>query len=59
MTDLQTLLLSALPLWITDDAYRRLMVCAFPMDGTVPTEDKKTEQIISHEEVRDYLKSHS
>lgn len=59
MTDLQTLLLSTLPLWITEDAYRRLMVCAFPMDGTSMSSDKNTEQAMTHEEVRDYMKSHS
>lgn len=60
MTELQTLLLSTLPLWITEDGYRRLMVTAFPMGGiTAVSVDKNTEQAMTHEEMRDYLKSHS
>lgn len=60
MTELQTLLLSTLPLWITEDGYRRLMVAAFPMGGvsSVST-NKKVEQAMTREEVREYLKSHS
>lgn len=59
MTDLQTLLLSTLPLWITEDGYRRLMVAAFPIEGAFIPSDKNIEQAMTHEEIREYLRSHS
>ena len=60
MNEIQTLLLSTLPLWITEDGYRRLMVAVFPLSGITATPiEKKVESTMTHEEVRDYLKSHS
>lgn len=48
MDEIQTLLLSTLPLWITEDAYRRLMVAAFPLNGIVASiEHKKAEQAMT------------
>lgn len=60
MNEIQTLLLSTLPLWITEDGYRRLMVAVFPLSGmhAEPIE-KKIESSMTHQEVRDYLRSHS
>lgn len=59
--EIQTLLLSMLPLWISTDGYRRLMVEAFPLNGVVtPTScEKEIEQSMTHEEVREYLLSHT
>lgn len=59
--EIQTLLLSTLPLWITEDAYRRLMVAAFPMNGATITmfQQKKAEQAMTLAEVREYLKTHT
>lgn len=60
MDEIQTLLLSTLPLWITEDAYRQLMVAAFPLNGTVVSfEQKKAEQAMSIPEIREYLKTHT
>ncbi len=59
MNEIQNLLLSTLPLWITEDGYRQLMVAAFPLNGATITDNKPSEQEMTHEEVRDYLKSHS
>lgn len=59
MNEIQNLLLSTLPLWITEDGYRRLMVAAFPLSGSATESIKPSEQAMSHEEARDYLKSHS
>jgi ClpP class serine protease len=60
MDEIQTLLLSTLPLWITEDAYRQLMVAAFPLNGTVVSfEQKKAEQAMSIPEIREYLKAHT
>ena len=60
MDEIQTLLLSTLPLWITGDAYRRLMVAAFPLNGIVASlEHKKAEQAMTLAEVREYLKTHT
>ena len=54
MDEIQTLLLSTLPLWITEDAYRQLMVAAFPLNGTVVSfEQKKAEQAMSIPEIRE------
>lgn len=41
MDEIQTLLLSTLPLWITEGAYRQLMVAAFPLNGTVVSFEQK------------------
>ena len=59
--EIQTLLLSTLPLWISTDGYRQLMVAAFPLNGvaTPISTDKEVEQTITHEEVREYLLSHT
>ena len=60
MDEIQTLLLSTLPLWITEDAYRRLMVAAFPLNGTVASlEHKNAEQAMTLAEVKEYLKTHT
>lgn len=60
MDEIQTLLLSTLPLWITEDAYRQLMVAAFPLNGAVVSfEQKKAEQAMSIPEIREYLKTHT
>lgn len=60
MNEIQTLLLSTLPLWVTEDGYRRLMVAAFPLSGmhAEPIE-KKIENSMSYQEIREYLLSHS
>lgn len=59
--EIQTLLLSTLPLWISTDGYRRLMVSAFPLNGvaTPISIDKEVEQTMTHEEVKEYLMSHT
>lgn len=61
MKDLQTLLLSSMPLWITEDGYRQLMVAAFPMSTAVVEKQKtpKIEEKMGLAEVKEYLKSHS
>lgn len=60
MNEIQTLLLSTLPLWITEDGYRRLMVAVFPLSGMSASPiEKKVEQGMTHQEVREYLRSHS
>lgn len=58
MNEIQTLLLSTIPLWITEDGYHRLMVAVFPLSGTSPvTIEKKVEASMTHEEIREFLKS--
>ena len=60
MDEIQTLLLSTHPLWITEDAYRRLMVAAFPLYSNVASiEHKRAEQAMTIAEVREYLKTHT
>lgn len=60
MDEIQTLLLSTHPLWITEDAYRRLMVAAFPLySNVVSIEHKRAEQAMTLAEVREYLKTHT
>lgn len=60
MNEIQTLLLSTLPLWITEDAYRQLMVTAFPLNGVmVNSKQKKEEQVMTDAEIREYLKTHT
>ena len=59
MDEIQTLLLSTHPLWITEDAYRRLMVAAFPLYRNVARiEHKRAEQAMTRAEVQEYLKTH-
>lgn len=59
--EIQTLLLSTLPLWITEDAYRRLMVAAFPLNGATISlpQQKQAEQAMTYAEVREYLETHT
>lgn len=65
--EIQTLLLSTLPLWITVDGYRQLMVTAFPLHRSVESPssiemtimEKRMEQSMTKEEVNEYLLSHS
>lgn len=60
MDEIQTLLLSTHPLWITEDAYRRLMVAAFPLYSNVASiEHKRAEQAMTIAEVREYLKTYT
>lgn len=60
MDEIQTLLLSTHPLWITEDAYRRLMVAAFPLYSNVASiEHQRAEQAMTLADVREYLKTHT
>jgi len=55
MNELQQLLLSSMPLWITVDGYRKLMLTAFPLSA-----QKKNENIdIANNDILEYLKNHT
>ena len=61
MKELQAILLSSMPLWITEDGYRQLMVAAFPMSAAVAEkqETTKIKERMGLAEVKEYLKSHT
>ena len=63
MKELQGLLFSSTPLWITEDGYRRLMVIAFPLpsaSGIMEKQDSpKIEQQMNLEETKKFLQSHT
>lgn len=54
MNELQQLLLSSMPLWITVDGYRKLMLTAFPLTG-----EKKSENTNLSSDILEYLKNHT
>ena len=61
MKELQAILLSSMPLWITEDGYRQLMVAAFPMSSAIveKQENTKIKEQMGLAEVKEYLKSHT
>ena len=58
MNELQTLIVSGKPLFITVDGFRQAMLTAFPLDGKVK-EQSTTKTDFTKAEMVDYLKSHT
>ena len=60
MNDLQQLLISGMPLWITVDGFRQAMLASFPLNGKIDNKsDVKGAFGFSPAEVAAYLKNHT
>lgn len=59
MNELQQLLISGMPLWITVDGFRRAMLSAFPLTGEAKTPDVRNALGLLSPKQTAYLKEHT
>ncbi len=60
MNELQNLLVSGKPLWITVDGFRQAMLSVFPLHGKIDDKaDPKSALGFSKAEIETYLKNHT